>query len=300
MSKPLVYLYSLLVLTIICVWYAVFTYPSPQILQVIACDVGQGDASLVTLGKNQILIDGGPGSKVLDCLSKHMPFWDRTIELVILTHPQKDHFGGLIDVFERYTVKNFVANSLDAGTDDYRALESAVGGQGTHVVNPHSGQEIVLGLIHLDIVNPSESFLAVSETCKTADSNPETLDNCTTKKDPNVFSVSVVLHYKNFDGLFTGDAGPDDFRRIISENRIHDVEFLKVPHHGSKNGTSEELLDASTPEIATISVGENNNYGHPNKEVLDMLSIRRIATYRTDKDGTIVVKTDGDKFWVDR
>ncbi|MBU4185042.1 MAG: hypothetical protein KKC23_02360 [Proteobacteria bacterium] len=114
-------------LIVTTVWLAVFNYPD-QKLHLIACDVGQGDAMLANFGNTQILVDGGSNKKVLECLGEHMPFWDRTIELVVLTHPQTDHFGGLIDVFKTYEVEKFLATSLGSGSNDYRALIEEVGG----------------------------------------------------------------------------------------------------------------------------------------------------------------------------
>ena len=96
-------------------------------LRLIACDIGQGDAILVTYGNNQILTDGGPNNRVLDCLSEFMPFWDRKIELVVLTHPDKDHFAGLIDVFKRYEVGSFLTTKAKSSSQEYRLLESIVG-----------------------------------------------------------------------------------------------------------------------------------------------------------------------------
>ncbi len=105
------YLSFSLILVLSVVWLAVITFPDNN-LHIIACDVGQGDAMLLTYKNFQVLIDGGPNSKVLPCLSGHMPFWDRQIEVVILTHPEADHFIGLIDVFKNYKIKYFLANQV--------------------------------------------------------------------------------------------------------------------------------------------------------------------------------------------
>ena len=102
--------------------------------KLIACDVGQGDGILAMYGNIQILTDGGPDSRVLDCLGAYMPYWDNTLELVILTHPDRDHFGGLIDVFERYQVLNFLRTKAENSSQAYKVLESVVGGSGTYVI----------------------------------------------------------------------------------------------------------------------------------------------------------------------
>jgi len=153
----------MLLLAAVSVWIAVVNYSGN--LRVVACNVGQGDSILINLGKTQILIDGGPDRKVLDCLSKHVPFWDRTIEIVILTHPQKDHFGGLIEVAKRHNIKNFVATPLDNSSEEYRALKTILGGRGVKVIQPRKGQSIRVGLMHFDILSPSDDILSQNLTC---------------------------------------------------------------------------------------------------------------------------------------
>jgi len=284
---------ALLVLVAATTWLAVYFYPEKR-LHLIACDVGQGDAILVTYGTTQILVDGGEGRDVLDCLSKHIPFWDRTIELVVLTHPQKDHFGGLIDVFRRYKVGHFLANSLDSGSQEYEVLKSVVGGGSTDVINPTSSMMLGLGLIRLEVVWPTEEFsLANSRS-----TSGNVLGATTTTRDPNDFSIVTVLRLGEFDALLTGDIGPKIIDRILETGTIGDMEYIKIPHHGSKNGLTDNLLRFTDPEVAVISVGEKNRYGHPHKETLEILGYRDIKILRTDKMGDVVVVSDGEKWWV--
>ncbi|KKQ42737.1 MAG: hypothetical protein US60_C0013G0014 [Microgenomates group bacterium GW2011_GWC1_37_8] len=312
----------LLVIVTAVVWIAVLTYPNNN-FRIIACDVGQGDAILAVQGKTQILIDGGPDNSVLDCLSHYMPFWDRNIEGVILTHPQKDHYGGLIDVFKRYDVEIFMANALDSGASEYRVLKDVVGGRGIRVVNLEGGMEVRLGLIHLDILWPSEEFLSQNsqEDLKIPNVSIQhtrgvnqldtsgVLGSFTSKLDPNEFSVVAILSFKDFDALLTGDMSPEISDEIAEQlvvspstslriNSSRTIDYLKVPHHGSKNGLTQELLDASNPEVAIISVGKNNSYGHPHKEVSDMLASFKLRVFRTDKEGDIVIESDGNKLFI--
>lgn len=121
-------IFSIMFLVLCTAVLAVLSIGSDN-LKIVACDVGQGDAILMTRKDIQILIDGGPDRKVLECLDKNMPFWDRNIEVVILTHPQKDHYMGLIDVFETYQVVYFIANSLDVSSYEYGVLKDKVGGR---------------------------------------------------------------------------------------------------------------------------------------------------------------------------
>lgn len=285
-------IFGLLILITISVWIAFLSYPEPK-LRIIACDVGQGDAIVVTKGRNQILIDGGPGRSVLECLNQNMPFWDREIEVVVLTHPQEDHFGGLVEVFRRYNVQVFLASPLDSGSQGYQVLKSIVGGSTTKVVNAATRQNIRLGSIYLDIVWPTSDYLE-SKTDRLSDSL--VLGAVSSKQDANDFSVVLSLRFKDFDALFTGDIGPSVIDDVLATGRIKDVEYLKVPHHGSKNGLTLPLLEKAKPEVAVISVGEKNRYGHPHKEILEMLSSKNVLVERTDQNGYIIVESSG-KEW---
>lgn len=262
-------------------------------LHLIACDVGQGDAILAVYKDTQVLIDGGPGDDILECLSRHVPFWDRDLELVVLTHPQLDHYGGLIEVFKRYNVDTFLANGLDSGASSYQALKNAVGGSRARVVNPREGMVLRVGMIYLDILAPTQGLL-VQET---SDSQANRLGAYSSKRDPNVFSIVAILRLGQFDALLTGDIGPAEIPEILGRGKVRDVEYIKVPHHGSKNGLTHELLDAVSPEIAVISVGKNS-YGHPNQETLDMLKNKGVRVLRTDEEGDIEVLSDGKNFWI--
>jgi competence protein ComEC len=286
------YIFSGLFLIMAVVWMAVFASPD-QNLHLIACDVGQGDAILAVYGSTQILVDGGEGDKVLGCLERHMPFWDRKIEIVLLSHPQSDHYGGLSEVFRRFQVEHFVATGLDSSNQSYQALKTIVGGTDTEVVFPTTGMTIGSDLLYLDIVWPSDNFLATEG----ATSDSKVLGAFTSKKDPNEFSVVANLRLGEFDALLTGDIGPEVIDEIIQTGKIHDVEYIKVPHHGSKNGLNQELLNVILPEIAIISVGKNS-YGHPHKETLELLEKAGILIKRTDIDGDIEVVSDGQNWWI--
>src|SRR3989344_5739703 len=262
-------------------------------LHLIACNVGQGDGILAIYKDTQVLIDGGPDDRILECLSEHVPFWDRRLELVILTHPQLDHYGGLIEVFRRYSVDTFLANGLDSGASSYQALKNAVGGSGVRVVTPKEDMVLRIGMIYLDILSPSQSLL----TQEAPDSQANILGAFSSKKDPNDFSVVAIMRLGEFDALLTGDIGPSEIPEILAGGKVRDVEYIKVPHHGSKNGLTHKLLDASSPEIGVISVGKNS-YGHPNEETLKMLKEKGVRTLRTDEEGDIEIITDGNKWWV--
>jgi competence protein ComEC len=266
------------------IWIAILTFPNNN-LKIIACDVGQGDALIIIQGQKQVLVDGGPNNKIIECLGRYMPFWDRHLDVVVMTHPEQDHMGGLLEVFTTYRVDFFLADLVDNPSNEgYQALKKEVGSLGTKVINPDSSTTLRLGEVVLDVVNPVHQ------------ENKQVLGAFTTTENLNNFSIVFNLHYGNFDALFTGDILPDITDEIIATNEITDIEYLKVPHHGSKNGLTKELLERSSPEVAVISVGRKNRYHHPSPDVVEML--KDIKVLRTDQGGDVVVETDGTSWWV--
>jgi len=288
------YLFGFLVLTLSGIIIAIFQLPDNN-LHIIACDVGQGDAILAVYKNTQILTDGGiPNGKVTECLSRHIPFWDREIEVIVNTHPQLDHYGGLIEVLKNYKVDMFVGNALDASTSEYQVLKKEVGRRGIRVVNPTSGLAIRSGLISYDIFWPSLDFLT-SEGMPGVENK---LGTFTSKRDPNDFSVQAILSLGEFDALLTGDIGSNMAGVVIPNLPTRTLEYIKVPHHGSKNGITPDYLEVIEPKIAVISDGKNNRYGHPHQEILKILRDKGIKILRTDLSGDIEIVTDGKKYWM--
>lgn len=267
-----------LVLFVAVVWLSILQTPDNNV-HIVACDVGQGDGILIYKGQTQIIIDGGPNNKIQQCLSKYMPFWDRKIEIVILTHPQSDHFFGLTEVFNRYYIEHYFSLSLEADGEEYKKLTEAIEAENTNIHTQKIGTTLRSSGITLDYLWPPA----------------ETVEAKSFGDDPNLYSAVFYLHYGYFDALFTGDTVPEVSDEILGLGQIRDIEYLKVPHHGSRNGLAQELLDALTPEIAVISSG--GRYGHPHQEILDMLSAKNVKTLRTDQLGDIEVITDGKKWW---
>ena len=302
----------ILILNTVTIWLAVLTGGSSENIKIVACDVGQGDAILATYKNYQVLIDGGPNDRVINCLSKYMGFWDRNIELVILTHPQTDHFTGLVEVYKRYTVDLMIANNLDSGTQEYKVLKSLVGGSDTKVITPETGVKMRLGLIYLDILHPSKKFLLENtqeiafentgnktrEEMQASTKGDNVLGAFTSNRDPNDFSIVAVLSFKDFDALLTGDIGPKISDVLSESGQIKDVDYIKIPHHGSKNGLSNGLLEATMPEIAVISAGKNNRYGHPHQEIIKLLTENDTKILGTYELGDVVVESDGEKIWL--
>jgi competence protein ComEC len=292
------YTFTLLLLVLAAIAIGISQLPDDN-LHIIACDVGQGDAILVTYKNIQILTDGGPNSSVLDCLGRHIPFWDRDIELVISTHPDADHSTGLVDVIKRYNVDKILINPVDPGTDIYRLLESAVGGRGVEVVNPSEGMGLRLGLIHLDILGPSDEFL----NKLTVKSEGDKLSKYSIGKETNLYSIVYKLSFKKFGGLFLGDIPKESSDQLAARLTSLRVNYIKIPHHGSANGLTQNLLEKIVPEggpsslLGVISVSAKNMWGFPAPEILTMLSNYNVRVLRTDQMGDVEVITDGDKIW---
>lgn len=266
------YIFGLLLLTLSGIAIATFQLPDDN-LHVIACDVGQGDAILVIYKNIQILTDGGPDNKVVSCLGKYLPFWDRNIELIISTHPDADHSTGLVDVVRKYNVGSIVINPADPGTETIRVLEKEVGSRGVGVINPAHEMTLGVGLIHLDILSRFDPLI----------------------KDTNANSVVYKLEFGRFSALFPGDI-PQNVSDSLS-GAVGPVNYIKIPHHGSKNGVTENLLRALEPKIAVISVGKKNPWGFPSPEILAMLEKYNVKVLRTDEMGDVEVVTDGEKIW---
>lgn len=293
------YLLSFLFLILTGIVIAIFQLPDDN-LHITACNVGQGDAILITFGSVQILTDGGPDKSVLTCLGKHMPFWDREIELVILTHPDADHATGITSILQNYQVDKILLNPINPGTQVYRLLEKEVGSGSIDVVNPVAGMHLGTSLIHLDVLSPSQLMLSKLEVKKEGDK----LEKYDLSKNTNVYSIVYRLKYKNFSALFPGDIPPEISDSLAGGWSVGSVQYIKIPHHGSNNGITENLLKAVVPdsissdkEFAVISLGKNP-WGFPKQEILNMLSKYKIRVLRTDQMGDVEVVTDGEKYWI--
>ncbi len=256
-------------------------------------DVGQGDAIFIEAPKKQqVLIDGGPASAILEKLAKEMPFYDRTIDLVILTHPEKDHLFGLLEVLKRYKIKNILWTGVVRDTSEWEEWKSLIEKEGAEIKIAKVGQRIILKelepKIFLEVLYPFENL------------EGEKFENS------NDTSIVASLIFNDISFLFIGDITKKVEGELVTrENSCSnsckfeslDSDVLKVAHHGSKTSSSPEFLKKVLPKIAVIQVGENN-YGHPHPEVLADLEQFGIKVLRTDKDGDIKFISDGNNFQI--
>lgn len=257
-------------------WITVYDLSQPRFLEVNFFDIGQGDAIFIEIPENhQILIDGGPTSVVLEKLAKEMPFWDRTIDLIILTHPEHDHIAGLIEVLKRYKVENILWTGIIRDTAEHKEWKRLIKEEKAEIKIARLGQKIIISGTVLDILHPFEN-----------------LEGQESKNSNNTSIIIKLISGKN-TFLFTGDVYKLIEKQLIERNIEIDSDVLKIGHHGSKTSSSEEFLEKVSPEIAVISAGKDNQYGHPHQEALERLENYGIRTLRTDEEGDIKIISDG-------
>jgi len=270
---------------LVLLWVAVLTLPDDD-LHVSFLDVGQGDAILIQQGSQQILIDGGPGAEKINlALGEMMPFWDHRIELVVLTHAQDDHISGLVSVLQRYDIDAVIEPGVAYDTDMYRKWLELIDRNNIDCIMAQSGQYIDMGDgVKIDILHPQNEISAATES------------------DINNSSVVLRLVKDKASFLFTGDIEETVEYDILHRNSKElQSTVLKVAHHGSDSSTSPLFLDMVNPQIAVISVGENNRFGHPDSGVVSRLEekLGDGNVYLTTQRGTITFITDGARIWVE-
>jgi len=263
-------------------WAFVLEINKSAPLEVIFFDIGQGDAILIKVASFcQILIDGGPQRNIVEKLSTEMPFWDKKIDLIILTHSEKDHIEGLISVLETYEVDNILWTGVEKETEVFRAWEKALEQEGANEYLALAGQKIIVNNAEIEILHPFE-ILADSSLIK----------------DVNRTSIVAKLIFKNISFLFTGDIYSQDEKNIIEQGSDLETDILKLAHHGSKTSTSRNFIEATLPKMAIVSCGKNNIYGHPHEQVLSLLSEYDINVLRTDINGDIKIQSNGQSFFI--
>ena len=247
-------------------------------LRVYFLDVGQGDSSLVLFRDKVILIDSGEvdmGGRVVSDLQK---LGIDHIDLLVATHPHSDHIGGMQDVLAAFPVGKVLDSGMPHTSPLYEHFLETVDAKGIRYVVAEQGQTIDL--------DPSLSILVLSPP-------KERLDT-----DLNTNSIVLKISYGTISFLFTGDAGDSAEQALLKTGYSPEAQVLKVAHHGSSDATSGAFLARVHPEVAVISVGQDNPYGHPHRETLDALQALVPAIYRTDQDGTILIRSNGASYSV--
>ena len=256
-------------------------------LHLIFCSVGQGDAIFIkTPAGSKILIDGGPDDSVLNCLSRHMYFFDRKIDAVILTHPHSDHLTGLISVARRYDLIFYDMENLEISGDGAKILQDNLAVKNLTANLLKKGDRLSnQSNFSLEVLWPGKDY---------AKKGLNFLPSKANDSDFNGLSAVQRVVFGDFKALLTSDINYFSGEEVSRETGF--VDILQVPHHGSKTGLSRKFLKEVSPKLAVISVGKNNSYGHPAKETLNLLKNNNVKVLRTDLNGDIEIISDG-KTW---
>ncbi len=244
-----------------------------QQLEVHHINVGQGESIYIELPDgSDVLIDAGKsnyGSTVVNYLKEQEKNID--IEYLIATHPDADHIGGMSEVFKQLNVKNFIyPTDAPHDTKTWQNVLSLADSEGCTIKDSTPGTTFNIGGATMKFIQPSVDY-----------------------RDNNDDSVVTYLEYKDVNFMFTGDIEAEAEKDMVAQNLVIDVDFMSVPHHGSKGSSTEAFLAKAKPEYAIVSVGADNSYGHPSADALNRYNAIGSKVYRTDQLGDIVIKTDG-------
>ncbi|NRT70146.1 ComEC/Rec2 family competence protein [Clostridium beijerinckii] len=236
-------------------------------------DVGQGDCILVQVNNKNLLIDSGPKSdrrKLFNYLSELNL---NKLDYVIATHPHEDHIGNMDDIIKTYSIGTFYAPKVESTTKSFEDMVDALKDKNlkVHVLKKDSNSIDLGENTKVNVFSPNKDFYY----------------------NLNNYSPVIKIQYGNISFLFTGDAEKEVEKEILNNNEDISADVLKVGHHGSSTSTSKDFLKKVNPSIAVISVGKDNIYNHPDAITTKLLDDSNIKTYRTDKDGTIVICSDG-------
>jgi len=277
-------LIAVLITAAILVWAAVASLPDGK-LHVVFFDVGEGDAIFIETPRGQqILVDGGPSpTTLISALGRRMPFWDRSLDLVILTHADEDHIAGLIPVLERYRVGRVLDSGYEHVNPMYERWLELIEEKGIPNHLARAGMHIATGDgVDLAVLHPGPGLMQYTDA------------------DANNNSVVTRLVMGQVSFLLSGDIEEVAERMLVASGQELTSTVLKVPHHGSSTSSSAAFLKAVNPELVVISVGADNRFGHPSPQVLERLEglVEEERILRTDERGTIEVVTDGEKIWI--
>jgi beta-lactamase superfamily II metal-dependent hydrolase len=247
-----------------------------QELDIDVLDIGQGDSILIrTPQHHTILIDGGPDESVIDQLDEVLPFWSRSIDVILPTHPQADHINGLVAVLQRFSVNQEFNTPAKANINAYFSIKREI-----------EQQKITQRYFMRGEAINTDDNVSIKSLWPPPNSNWDSV------ADLNDVAQVCLLQYQNFRALFTADAGANIDQQLEKLGDAQPVDMLKVAHHGSATGTDEQFLKSIHPYISVISVGASNNYGHPALSTLQQLQSVNSQVWRTDQDGRVEVSVN--------
>lgn len=248
---------------------------SYNLLTVHFINVGQGDSILIQVNGKNMLIDAGPKNHSKSLLNYLNSQNISKLDYVIATHPHEDHIGGMSFVINKYSINKFYAPKVTQSTKIFEQMIESLQNKNLSIIP----------------INASTTSIDLGPNTKNTIYSPVS----TSYDNLNNYSPVIKLTYFNNSFLFTGDAAFESEKEILQKNSDLNADVIKIGHHGSSTSTSPDFLKAVNPKIAVISVGKNNDYGHPSSETLSLLNRNKIKIYRTDLNGTIVMTSDGNK-----
>jgi len=260
-------------LSLLLAWPSLGLRADEPSLKLCFLDVGQGDAALIRTPYGQnILIDGGPDKRILEELAACLPWFERRVDLVVLTHQHDDHLGGLLEVFDRYQIDNVIYSSASGSPALADAWQRALISEGAETEKPSLRERVVFGpSCELKIINPAYFYSG---------------------KDLNEYSLVSILDCGRRI-VFMGDAGKPVEDWLLKNEPNLSADGLKVGHHGSLSASGEDFLKAVGPTWAVISSGKGNRHGLPKAEVVRRLERVGASVRRTDEEGTVEVEWRG-------
>ena len=267
-------LFGPIIVSLSFIGFVFWDLAQPATLTVRVLDIGQGDSILIqTAGRRTILVDGGPDNTVIHKLGEYLPFYQRTIDLVVLTHPDADHLMGLNEVLERYQVGAVLLTGVSNDSGAYQSFLELIASRGVQTFFAGAIHEITIdNQTTLVVLHPSQPLIGQ------------------TVEESNDASIVSQLRAGDFTVLLTGDA-PQNIETALLEGGV-DVRstVLKISHHGSRTASGEAFLRAVAPQLALISSGRDNRFGHPHLSVLERLTGLGIPVFNTQQAGDITVK----------
>ncbi len=220
----------------------------------------------------EIIVDGGIDGSVLSALARHRLFWDKTIDLLIITHPDADHYYGGLEVLKRFSVRNIMLTGVLKDDPKYAELFAIAKQKGSNVIIADSTQDMKIDGITFDVLFPFESIYGSKEFSN------------------NNAALLIKMHYKNHSLLLTGDIESESEKLLLEKGVDLSAEILKVAHHGSKSSSTQSFLEAVRPSLAIITAGSKNRFEHPHQETLDRLKQNHIPFRSTKTEGDIKIE----------
>ncbi len=271
------FLVLLLVLAGLLSW-VVFSPKKEGVLTFVVLDIGQGDALYIeSPNGTQVIVDGGPSNNLLKALPKVMPFYDRSVDMIVVTNPDSDHYEGFIKFLDKYKVTDILEPGTTNSYSAYGYFEKKVAEKNIKKTIARRGQEIDLGGgAYLQVLFPDRNVEQVAS---------------------NTGSIVMKLVYGDTSVMLQGDSISNIEQYLLElDGDYLKSDILKAGHHGSRTSSVKEYVEKVSPKWTVISSGKENSYGHPHKETIETMQSLKIPTFDTCNNGTIIFESNGKEF----